>query len=92
MSAERRPPLAGVPARAMVVVFLVVTFALTWLMFLPMILLLILLHASGNFWSDILPLGPLAVDAAWVGEILVFGLAAAIVFVAYRGPARERAG
>lgn len=49
------------------------------------ILLLILFHASGNFWSEILPLGPPAVDAAWVGEILVFGVAAAIVFLRYRG-------
>jgi membrane protease YdiL (CAAX protease family) len=55
------------------------------------ILLLILFHASGNFWSEILPLGPPAVDAAWVAEIVVFGLAAAIVFFTYRGPARQRA-
>jgi uncharacterized protein len=56
------------------------------------ILLLILFHASGNFWSEILPLGPPSVDAAWVAEILVFGLAAAIVFFAYRGPVPQRAG
>lgn len=55
------------------------------------VLLLILFHASGNFWSEILPLGPPAVDAAWVGEILVFGVAAAIVFFMYRGPVPERA-
>ena len=45
------------------------------------ILLLILFHASGNFWSEILPLGPPAADATWVGEIMVFGVAAAIVFL-----------
>ena len=45
------------------------------------ILLLILFHASGNLWSEILPLGPPAADAAWVGEIVVFGVAAAIVFL-----------
>jgi uncharacterized protein len=50
------------------------------------ILLLILFHASGNFWSEIIPLGPPAVDAARMGEILVFGVAAAIVFLKYRGP------
>jgi CAAX protease family protein len=50
------------------------------------ILLLILFHASGNFWPEILPLGPPAVDRAWVGEILVFGVAAAIAFLRYRGP------
>jgi uncharacterized protein len=50
------------------------------------ILLLILLHASGNFWSELLPLGPPAVDAAWMGEISVYGVAAAIVFFMYRGP------
>jgi hypothetical protein len=55
------------------------------------ILLLILFHASGNFWSEILPLGPPAVDAAWVAEILVFGVVAAIVFVKYRGPTPHRA-
>ena len=55
------------------------------------ILLLILFHASGNFWSEILPLGPPAVDAAWVGEILVFGVAAAIVFFMYRGPVPKQA-
>ena len=50
------------------------------------ILLLILFHASGNFWSEILPLGPPSVDAAWVGEIMVFGVAAVMVFLRYRGP------
>jgi membrane protease YdiL (CAAX protease family) len=54
------------------------------------VLLLILFHASGNFWSEILPLGPPAVDAAWAGEILVFGVAAAIVFIRRRiAPAEE---
>jgi hypothetical protein len=52
----------------------------------------ILFHASGNFWSEILPLGRPALDAAWVGEIVVFGLAAAIVFFTYRGPVPQRAG
>jgi hypothetical protein len=47
---------------------------------------LILFHASGNFWSEILPLGPPSVDAAWVGEIMVFGVAAVMVFLRYRGP------
>jgi membrane protease YdiL (CAAX protease family) len=55
------------------------------------ILLLILLHASGNFWSELLPLGPPALDAAWVGEILVYGLAAAIVFFMYRDRAPKQA-
>jgi hypothetical protein len=55
------------------------------------ILLSILFHASGNFWSEILPLGPPAFDAAWVGEILVFGAAAAIVFIMYRDRAPKRA-
>jgi hypothetical protein len=55
------------------------------------ILLLILFHTSGNFWSEILPLGPPAVDAAWVAETLVLGVAAAIVFFMYRGPVPERA-
>lgn len=45
------------------------------------VLLLILFHASGNFWSEIIPLGPPAVDAAWVGEVLVFAAAAAAVFL-----------
>jgi membrane protease YdiL (CAAX protease family) len=54
------------------------------------ILLLILLHASGNFWSELLPLGPPAVDAAWVGEISVYGAAAAIVFFLYRGPVHNK--
>jgi len=55
------------------------------------LLLLILFQASGNFSFEILPLGPPAVDAAWVGEILVFGVAAAIVFLRYRGPTPHRA-
>ena len=37
MSGERLRPLAGITARRMVVVFLVATLALTWLMFLPVI-------------------------------------------------------
>jgi hypothetical protein len=55
------------------------------------ILLLILFHASGNFWSEILPLGPPAADAAWVGEILVFGVTAAIVFLTYRDRVSKQA-
>jgi hypothetical protein len=53
---------------------------------------LILFHASGNFWSEILPLGPPSLDAAWVGEIMVFGVAAVVVFLKYRGryPNRRR--
>jgi hypothetical protein len=45
----------------------------------------VLLHASGNAWSEILPLGPTAFDTAWP-EILVFGIAAVIVVFKYRGP------
>jgi hypothetical protein len=37
MTTERLRPLGGVTARRMVVVFLVATFVLTWLMFLPVI-------------------------------------------------------
>lgn len=48
------------------------------------ILLTILFHASGNTWSEILPLGPPAVNAAWVGEIAVFGIAAAIVLLKHQ--------
>lgn len=48
------------------------------------ILLMILLHASGNTWPEVLPLGPTAVNAAWVGEILVFGIAAAIVLLKHQ--------
>jgi uncharacterized protein len=56
------------------------------------VLLLILFHASGNFRSEIVPLGPPAVDAAWAGEIAVFAVAAATVSLAYRGPVAEPAG
>ena len=49
------------------------------------VLLAVLLHASGNAWSEILPMGPTAFDTAWP-EILVFGIAAAIVVLKYRGP------
>jgi hypothetical protein len=45
----------------------------------------VLLHASGNAWSEILPLGPTAFDSAWP-EILVFAIAAVIVVLKYRGP------
>ena len=48
------------------------------------VLLTILLHASGNAWSEILPLGPTAFDVAWIAEILVFGIAAVIVTLMYR--------
>jgi hypothetical protein len=56
------------------------------------VLLLILFHASGNFWSEIIPLGPPAVDAAWVGEFMVFAAAAAAVFLSYRGRAGQPTG
>jgi membrane protease YdiL (CAAX protease family) len=49
------------------------------------VLLTVLLHASGNAWSEILPLAPTAFDTAWP-EILVFGIAAVIVVFKYRGP------
>jgi membrane protease YdiL (CAAX protease family) len=49
------------------------------------VLLCVLLHASGNAWSEILPLAPTALDAAWLAEILVFGVAAVIVVVKLRG-------
>ena len=48
------------------------------------ILLTILFHASGNTWSEVLPLGPPAVNAAWLGEILVFGVAEAVVLLKHR--------
>jgi CAAX protease family protein len=56
------------------------------------VLLLILFHASGNFWSEIIPLGAPAVDAAWAGEIAVFAAAAAAVFLRYRRLEPEAAG
>jgi CAAX protease family protein len=56
------------------------------------VLLLILFHASGNFWSEMIPLGPPAIDAAWVGEFLVFAAAAAAVLLTYRRVAAEPAG
>jgi membrane protease YdiL (CAAX protease family) len=46
------------------------------------VLLTVLLHASG---SEVLPLAPPSLDAAWLAEFLVFGLAAAIVVVKLRG-------
>ncbi|MGH2773855.1 MAG: CPBP family intramembrane glutamic endopeptidase [Actinomycetota bacterium] len=49
------------------------------------VLLTVLLHASGNAWSEILPLRPTHLDAAWLAEILVFGVAAVIVVVKFRG-------
>jgi membrane protease YdiL (CAAX protease family) len=49
------------------------------------VLLTVLLHASGNAWSEILPLAPPSLDAAWLAEVLVFGIAAAIVVVKFRG-------
>ncbi|MGH2790306.1 MAG: CPBP family intramembrane glutamic endopeptidase [Actinomycetota bacterium] len=49
------------------------------------VLLTVLLHASGNAWSEVLPLAPPSLDAAWLAEFLVFGLAAAIVVVKLRG-------
>jgi uncharacterized protein len=48
------------------------------------VLLTVLLHASGNAWSEILPLGPPTFDVAWMAEILVFGVAAVIVVLMYR--------
>ncbi len=49
------------------------------------VLLTVLLHASGNAWSEILPLGPTAFDTSWP-EILVFAIATVIVVLKYRGP------
>jgi membrane protease YdiL (CAAX protease family) len=49
------------------------------------VLLTVLLHASGNAWSEILPLRPTALDAAWLAEILIFGVVAVIVVVKLRG-------
>ena len=49
------------------------------------VLLTVLLHASGNAWSEILPLAPPSLDAAWLAEFLVFGIAAAIAVVMFRG-------
>jgi membrane protease YdiL (CAAX protease family) len=49
------------------------------------VLLTVLLHASGNAWSEILPLAPPALDTAGLAEILVFGVAAVIVVVKFRG-------
>jgi membrane protease YdiL (CAAX protease family) len=49
------------------------------------VLLCVLLHASGNAWSEILPLAPPALDTSWLAEILVFGVAAVIVVVKLRG-------
>ena len=49
------------------------------------VLLTVLLHASGNAWSEILPLAPASLDAAWLAEVLVFGIAEAIVVVKFRG-------
>jgi uncharacterized protein len=56
------------------------------------ILLMILFHASGNAWSEIFPLGFPAFTAAWAGETLVFGAAAAIVLLRYRGPVPKPSG
>jgi membrane protease YdiL (CAAX protease family) len=52
------------------------------------ILMCALLHASGNAWSEILPLPPPALDAAWLAETLIFGVAAVIVVVKLRGAIR----
>ena len=49
------------------------------------VLLAVLLHASGNTWSEILPLGPTALDTAWP-EMLVFAIAAVVVVLKHRGP------
>ncbi|MGH2736118.1 MAG: lysostaphin resistance A-like protein [Actinomycetota bacterium] len=49
------------------------------------VLLTVLLHASGNTWSEILPLDPVSVNAAWLTEFLVFGIVALIVVLKYRG-------
>jgi uncharacterized protein len=49
------------------------------------VLLTVLLHASGNTWSEILPLGPTAFDTSWP-ELLVFAIAAVIVVLTYRQP------
>lgn len=51
------------------------------------VLLTVLLHASGNTWSEILPLGPTAFDTSWP-EMLVFAIAAVIVVLTHREPAR----
>jgi membrane protease YdiL (CAAX protease family) len=56
------------------------------------ILLMILFHAAGNAWSEIFPLGFPAFSAAWVGETVVFGVAAAIVLLRYRGPVTQTSG
>jgi uncharacterized protein len=49
------------------------------------VLLCVLLHGSGNAWSEILPLAPPALDTPWLAEILVFGVAAVIVAVKLEG-------
>jgi membrane protease YdiL (CAAX protease family) len=49
------------------------------------VFLCVLLHGSGNAWSEILPLAPPALDAAWLAEILVFGVAAVLVVEKFRG-------
>ena len=49
------------------------------------VLLAVLLHASGNAWSEILPLGPTALETAWP-EMIVFAIAAVIVVLKHRGP------
>jgi uncharacterized protein len=54
------------------------------------VLLTVLLHASGNAWSEVLPLDPPAVNAAWLTEFLVFGTAAVIVVLKLRGSVGTR--
>jgi membrane protease YdiL (CAAX protease family) len=49
------------------------------------VLLTVLLHASGNTWSEVLPLGPPRFDAAWLVEFLVFGAVAGVVVVKLLG-------
>ena len=48
------------------------------------VLLAVLLHASGNAWSEIFPLGPTAIDTAWP-EMIVFAIAAVFVVLNHRG-------
>jgi membrane protease YdiL (CAAX protease family) len=55
------------------------------------ILLMVLLHASGNTWSETLGRGPAVADAAGLTETLVYWAVAVGVLLKHRGPAPEHA-
>ena len=69
------PPLARVPPLVQLALFLAITFALTWALF----------HALANAWSELLPLGPMVPEPAYLTVTAILWGAAVAVLLMNRG-------